>query len=545
MNRGTRWRHVPLPGGGAREHSVPTGALLAPVAVLCATAAVLARRGHPPTRVAVPLALAVTVPWLLRWRSGALHRAATRVGRAAGGLVGVVLFTLLGVLVVVLPWAVQRAVRLDPLPAGGRWDRRARRATMPARPWTHDALLRPDRRPRRRLLLPVAVVVALVAGTPTGRLLVEELTGRAATAARPFRLRFADPFDDVRSSSTLGVRDPVDPDLAAFHPGPDDPQAAMADAEWFNDEHHYNTAQGWALDPAAAWRPVNPYRLLDFRSKHLNVVDGARLSWTPPPCDCPRLRVWMYGGSTTYGLNQRDDHTIASELARVAHEHGYAIDISNRGANGHLHWMEAERFAWDLTVEDPPDLVLFYDGVNDAWAGAALGFVGSGDIRPMQDPTTMDVWNDTGRSDPPRPPAPPGGRFIGWPTDLVLPFDEVPELVVDRYDRSRSLSRAAARAHGVPVRYFWQPTRYSRPLVPSEPHEDGDTENRNRYVEELMREHLPDDVIDVADALRVTDEPLFTDDVHHNEKGARLVAEEMFERLERDVARLVRSKGRR
>ena len=77
----------------------------------------------------------------------------------------------------------------------------------------------------------------------------------------------------------------------------------------------------------------------------------------------------MYGGSTTYGLNQRDDHTIASELARVAHEHGVTIDIDNRGALGHLHWMEAERFAWDLTIEAPPDMVIFYDGVNEGWAG--------------------------------------------------------------------------------------------------------------------------------------------------------------------------------
>ena len=43
----------------------------------------------------------------------------------------------------------------------------------------------------------------------------------------------------------------------------------MADSAWFNDTNYYNTAQGWALEPDGAWRPVNPYRLLDFRSRLL------------------------------------------------------------------------------------------------------------------------------------------------------------------------------------------------------------------------------------------------------------------------------------
>ena len=271
-----------------------------------------------------------------------------------------------------------------------------------------------------------------------------------------------------------------------------------------------------------AWRPVNPYRLLDFSSRYLNIVDGSRLSWQPPECDCRRLRVWVYGGSTTYGLNQRDEHTIASEIARVADEHGVTLDVSNRGEMGHLHWMEAERFAWDLTFEEPPDMVIFYDGVNDGWAASTLNIVGAGDIRPMRDPTTFDLWQDTGRSGGRLPEGPPGSSFIGTRTDVDLPPGTLERVMVERYNRARTLSRTAAEAHRVAVRYVWQPTRYSRPLVLSEPHMDGSSENAARATEQYVRTLLPDDVIDVVDALRGSDKPMFTDDVHHNEAaGAR------------------------
>ena len=59
----------------------------------------------------------------------------------------------------------------------------------------------------------------------------------------------------------------------------------------------------------------------------------------------------MFGGSTTYGLNQRDGHTIASELARAAAADGIELDVHNKGNNGQLHWMEAERFAWDAVSD--------------------------------------------------------------------------------------------------------------------------------------------------------------------------------------------------
>ena len=521
---------LPVPGPGARL----------PVAVLALVAAYSAAAGHSLVRALVPYAVALALPLLSRLGGGAVDRAAAWFGRTVGHVVSTVLFTLLGLLTVALPWLVQRTLRIDPLHPTTSWNRRARRAMQPGQPWAPS----PTRTTRttaervRNLVLTAAVVVGLLVATPVGRLLVQTVSGRVTSAARPFQLDLAPPDN----GEDLVPRDAVPEGVTETPHDPDAPQAAMVTSEWMEDGV-YRSAQGWALDPRNAWRPVNPHRLQDFTSRDLTIRNGERRTWAPPASGQTRLTVWMFGGSTTYGLNQRDDHTIASELARAAAANGIELDIHNKGNNGQLHWMESERFAWDLTTEPAPDLVLFYDGVNETWEGSTLNRFSTGDVPDMYDPTLLDAW-ENGRegTSTDAPAAPPGARLVGRPRGPVLGLVDEAKATIDRYDRARALSKSTATAHSLPVRYFWQPSRYSRPLVLSEPHYDTANENNARVSEQLKLKYLPKDVIDLSDSLRGTTEPLFTDDVHHNEEGARLIAAKMFTRIKGDLQELVAAK---
>jgi lysophospholipase L1-like esterase len=411
---------------------------------------------------------------------------------------------------------------------------------QPGQPWAPSPIrtTRTTAERVRNLVLTAAVVVGLLVATPVGRLLVQTVSGRVTSAARPFQLDLA-PEDN---GENLVPRDAVPEGVTETPHDPDAPQAAMVTSEWLEDGV-YQSAQGWALDPRNAWRPVNPHRLQDFTSRDLTIRNGERRTWAPPASGQTRLTVWMFGGSTTYGLNQRDDHTIASELARAAAANGIELDIHNKGNNGQLHWMESERFAWDLTTEPAPDLVLFYDGVNETWEGSTLNRFSTGDVPDMYDPTLLDAW-ENGRegTSTDAPAAPPGARLVGRPRGPVLGLVGEAKATIDRYDRARALSKSTATAHSLPVRYFWQPSRYSRPLVLSEPHYDTSNENNARVSEQLKVKYLPKDVIDLSDSLRGTTEPLFTDDVHHNEEGAGLIAAKMFTRIKGDLQELVAAK---
>ncbi|MFN8018004.1 MAG: SGNH/GDSL hydrolase family protein [Acidimicrobiales bacterium] len=299
------------------------------------------------------------------------------------------------------------------------------------------------------------------------------------------------------------------------------PAAVAGDAWWSTAE--FQEAQSYTVKPGGVWHYENPYRALDFRSKYINVIDGLRKSWRPPACDCRRLKVWVYGGSTAWGIGQRDDHTIPSELARVAHEHGMTIDVDNRGLPGDHHWIEAERLAYDLTIEPPPDLVVFYDGVNDRWWE-----------RGLHDRIFDEIWIQSGRSQG-RPPRGRTGSRIMPPPTLDSQGLQLTAEGVRRWDLARKMSKATSKATGVPVRYIWQPERYSRPFEPTEPHFDTRHENDARKASQFAEENLAPDVIDLTRALDRTKGPIYTDDAHHNERGARVIAEAMFAALQDDL----------
>lgn len=398
---------------------------------------------------------------------------------------------------------------------------------------TLEARPRRSSRLRRSDLALFAALAALVAAVG---IVVHRTVDVAEPAERGFRLDERRQ-DGLTPEEFASLEHPVPEGTVENWTTGDEPSAALEDVAWWGDPA-FRDGQGAVFDPRAAWRPQNPYRHPDLASPLINIEDGGRRTWTPPPCDCPTATVWMYGGSTTFGLNQRDHHTIASYLAKVAFEDGIRLEVSNRGQMGQLHWMEAERFRLDLLADEPPDLVLFYDGVNDAWASQLLSEWGTGPgLRIPLNPTLVDLWDHVSEEGS-TPPAPPNGALRGFPAAVPPTAAEQAQTVVARWDRSRRMSQAAADRHGVVARFSWQPSRYSRDLVPQEPHGNAREENLARFVDQRMRDALPDDVIDVVDVFDGLTEPLFTDDVHHNETGARTVGEALYAALRRDLLAL-------
>lgn len=487
----------------------PTGASVAPAVVLALIAGWRAT-SHFSWSVPLVWILASVVAVVVTGRHPDLPR---RVGEAVGRVVTVVLFGALGLAAVVLPWMWHRLSGTDPLAAGeGRWDRLRVADVAPDRPWLTGPLS-PSRSWRRRVAL--MSVAALLAGL--GWVVIDRDTAPAG--------RRAYSLADVAGTVTT-----------------DEIPAAYRDAPWYADYRE-------DLDHAAAWLGLFPVidgqPPPDIRSEHLNLTDGVRHSWRAPACGCRRLTVWVYGASTIFGVGQRDEHTIPSELARVAWEEGITLDVVNRGVAGNQHWQEADRLAWDLTQDPTPDLVVFYDGASDLVAASWLDDRRLGDVPFAVEPQTEEFLDHPAittflserlQGDRERPPAPPG--VFGVEPELVDPLspEGVGELAARRYERSRQRSVASLDANGIAAAWFWQPTRLSRPEVDGEPTTDRDDRSRRAYAAATAA--IADDVVDLSGVLDGIAEPLFSDDAHHNEVGARLVAEAMFAELRERLQQL-------
>ncbi len=486
--------------GRSPLHRIP--AVVAGVVV----AARLAPRGLPLALLAGAAVVAIGSTALAR-------RVARWVGHRVGLVVSWLALVPIGLVAVVVPWALRPAVGVDPLPsrrsAISAWHRLGFRTVDARHPWT------PTRRWeewsgatrwRRRIVIAV-LAVAMVAGGALG-------------AQRERRT------PDRRAYS---LSEPTGVAADAGIP------AAFADAPWYP---KYRSDLEYAGTWLGGAQVIDNIEFADGHSRYLNVEDGYRVTWTPPACSCRRLTVWVYGASTIFGLGQRDGHTIPSELARAAWADGYALDVANRGIPGEEHWQEVNRLRWDLTRLPKPDLVVFYDGASEIVGASWLEQHHLGDVAYPIEPLTEGFLDSDAVVDAMRlaktggaeqPPVPDG---FWVPTTVPHP-DRTPaqvgQLAVTRYERARVMSTDLADIHDLDVHWYWQPTRFSRPPVAGEPTTADD--ERSRQVSEAARAALPAGVVDLGDALDGSDAPIFSDDVHHNELGARLIAAAMYRDL--------------
>jgi lysophospholipase L1-like esterase len=112
-----------------------------------------------------------------------------------------------------------------------------------------------------------------------------------------------------------------------------------------------------------------------FDGRYIHVDDaGRRLTVQPSDMDGPT--VFMFGGSTMWGTGSRDDHTIPSQLASVLARDGFAANIVNYGEIGYVSTQEVLALMLELRRGNIPDVVIFYDGINDVTSAIHSGRAG-------------------------------------------------------------------------------------------------------------------------------------------------------------------------
>lgn len=117
------------------------------------------------------------------------------------------------------------------------------------------------------------------------------------------------------------------------------------------------------------YHPYIIWRQAPFQGEVVNInADGLRLT-TDTDCSAGAYRVFVFGGSTVWGMGAPDDGTIPSHLQRIlAERHSGAVCVVNYGEIGYVSTQELIAFIGQLQRGNLPDEVIFYDGVNDVFA---------------------------------------------------------------------------------------------------------------------------------------------------------------------------------
>lgn len=308
--------------------------------------------------------------------------------------------------------------------------------------------------------------------------------------------------------------------------------------------------------PSSYW-PFTETRPREFQGEFVTIEGWTRRSYVPADLREDAPVVWMFGGSTTWGEGQRDEFTIASEIAKLAEEAGTPVRVVNYGQRGWTHFQEMILFEQLLAAGEAPDLAIFYDGANEINAQTLSA-------KGVPTHTLVDQYAKltSGGVAPefiPAPTPPPSAATVAWEaylehsaiqkfvrkarstfdppagaTEAVVaqePEDDGnplsseyrkgivdAERAVDVYERGRGLTLHLAEDYGVETAFFWQPVMAGE-------------------AEIWANQNISAPTINVSDALD-DHQGVYIDGGHTNEEGARLVAERLWRELEPQIAEL-------
>jgi lysophospholipase L1-like esterase len=535
------WSPVPERGPGDQPSRLK---MLWRGLVAAAVVVVLWLLGHEPAAVVLAVvvvtvsALSATVPRF----AGAIERGEAFIQRVAGRGLRFVLLGALQLLIFTPVSLVMRLLRHDPLALGAAPDDPTFWRPAPARPkalhrhlYTYERFpvegMRRDNLPLPGLRKVLGILILLLAIDVGAGALFDALDGQD---------------DTPRATGS--------PNSQLLYPG----VTAGRDEPWRED-------LGWDITHAWDGKTYHPYlgwTLDDFESRYVNVRDGVRRSYQQPglPADAPT--VYFFGGSAMFGWFQRDEHTIPSEVARLAEADGIPVRVTNYATPAYVNWQESLQLQALVSAGQAPDVAVFYDGANELVSQFTQG--------PHDDPETTlsrQIGEQLGDGLT-RPPTGRGGLLgftdawarvsavhrvgerLGLLSDPDGPPDDVlvspwkgnqAENAAARgsyaaaiYDRGVDVVQRLADSYGFEADFFWQPSVYSKEVVGGERRAVGslgtDAEAWTAATKSA-RAALPEGTVDLSEVLDDTDDALMYDFVHTNEEGARIVAEAIYERL--------------
>jgi lysophospholipase L1-like esterase len=314
------------------------------------------------------------------------------------------------------------------------------------------------------------------------------------------------------------------------------------------------------------WQPYVYFRQRPFRGQTITIdEDGLRETWKRPGPEAstarkaPPVRLLMLGGSSLWGFGARDEWTIPSLVARGLHERGVDVEVRNLAEIGYVSTQELIALVRELQGGYRPDVVLFYDGVNDttsallerqpavttnevnrvrefnllqspAWLAAALV------VNLVRDSASFRFAGAVGR------------RFTGNAVrDPRVPAEgeqlSLARGVVRRYAANVGLIEALGKAYGFRPLFVWQPVIFNKPsLVPFEQEESdkfGWTRDMFRHVHNALDQTVDlnsnPDFWNLHEVFKQTQPLVFLDFCHTteaaNESIARMLVERMIPRM--------------
>ncbi len=292
------------------------------------------------------------------------------------------------------------------------------------------------------------------------------------------------------------------------------------------------------------FEPYIHWRRNEFSGAFINVDNnGVRRTVKESPSKDSR-KIFMFGGSTMWGTGSPDDKTIPS---LVQAKLGARADVTNYGESAYVSTQELNALLLLLSQGEVPDAVVFYDGVNDGYAGAYSPAI-------PRDPHNLRL-----RDNIERPLALEAlrrsnykklfqffagkGKFTAWDEKIAPSISQNSTGVVDMYEAHIKQVKALAKEYGFEAYFFWQPNLYSLTRGPMTEYEKQTIEGESlvmvssqqavyQKAKERFSHRENENIFFLGNVFDELDEPIYIDWHHVGPNGNEVIATVMTRAIE-------------
>jgi lysophospholipase L1-like esterase len=235
----------------------------------------------------------------------------------------------------------------------------------------------------------------------------------------------------------------------------------------------------------STYQPFTVWGVRKWHGKYINTDDIELGTWRRTiqfmgqGCSKAGARkVWVFGGSTVFGIGTPDSATIPSYLSRELNAHSSdCIEVTNLGAEGYVTNQELILLLQQLKAGHRPDIAVFYDGVNESLVGGFLPGVPTAHwnfeliqskfenpdpsrlscLRLLYSAQLISLLTEKYR---------PEGRATISDGELSVRA----QATLQNYEANLKLMQLLASEYGFKTYFFWQPVLAygNKPLVPFE-----------------------------------------------------------------------------
>lgn len=274
-------------------------------------------------------------------------------------------------------------------------------------------------------------------------------------------------------------------------------------------------------------------RVPNYNGKYINLDENSiRSTFFQCENKTSSIRIFVFGGSTIWGTEARDNSTIPSFLSKFLCHDGIAVEVTNFGESGYVNTQEMIKLMLELRKGNIPDIVVFYDGINDVYSSYQNKIAGA----PQNLVNRQKEFNSRGNYDL------QGtfsnfnrilakiARMLYYKNTTIQPIDDnLSQATKDLYFGNVKIIKSLENEFGFKSFFYWQPIIYTKKYLSYDEKNKiiKDRALEESYIKVLKEIKVSKEIIDLTNIFDDKNKTIFIDGYHISEEGNSIIAEKI------------------